>query len=389
MSTAWKIEKAKVSDVDELLKLYFLIYQNNYPLAICSDRVVMTAALLNVNTHWYMIRDPKTKAIIASTVFETDALYDIGKLTGVVVHPDFRKQDLASKMIALGTSELLLPRGKLRSIYTTTRTVSKGPQIMCLKNGFLPLGIFPNAHKIEQFETLTLMAKYGEGVLESKEPFCAVPEKIAPILRIFQENIGRKQPIEVITNAALPPRPIENSVEQLTFELIQAKHHVMRRFNEQYKDPYDRFFPFHEPNMLMASTNGELEIFAYINKADGYVAIVALNKPIHELHRKLLPLLYQLRDIGVSYIEILIDLQYTASLVTLLDAQFLPSAIYPAMCKIEGKVSDFALMTRTLEPLNFRGMQIEGGFKSFVDLYVHLWKGMYLETLEVFDEYKP
>ena len=155
---------AQVNDAEELLRLYYLIYHDSHPLPICSNRKVMTAALADPNTHWYVIRDTKTNAIIASTIFETDPVYLIGKLTGVVVHPDFRRQSLASKLIAKGTDDLLRPKGNIRSIYTTTRTTSRGPQIMCLDNGFLPLGIFPNAHKLVEYETLTLMAKYGEGV---------------------------------------------------------------------------------------------------------------------------------------------------------------------------------------------------------------------------------
>ncbi len=81
-------------------------------------------------------------------------------------------------------------------------------------------------------------------------------------------------------------------------------------------------------------------------------------------------------------------MQFTASLYALAEAQFLPSAIYPAMYEIDHKVSDFVVMSRTLEPLNFRGMRIEGGFKPYVDLYVKQWKDMYLETLEVFDDYE-
>lgn len=381
------IEKAKVSDVDELMKLYFLIYQNNYPLAICSDREVMAATIVDPNTHWYITREPKTHAIIASTVFETDPLYLIGKLTGVVVHPDYRKRDIASHMIARGTSELLLPLGPMRSIYTTTRTISRGPQIMCLKNGFIPLGIFPNAHKIQEFETLTLMAKYGDGVLQSKPPFPAVPEKIVPMLRVFQENNHIDQPIAVCPPIQDRKKRVEPH-EQLAFELITAPHYVLRRFNQMYTDPYDRFFPFHKPNILMTSTNGEVEIFGYINAADGHLAIVVLNQPIYRLGSRLRPLLHQLRGIGVSYIEVLIGMQFTASLYALAEAQFLPSAIYPAMYEIDHKVSDFVVMSRTLEPLNFRGMRIEGGFKPYVDLYVKQWKDMYLETLEVFDDYE-
>lgn len=138
----------------------------------------------------------------------------------------------------------------------------------------------------------------------------------------------------------------------------------------------------------MASTNGEVEIYGYLNMADGHLAIISLNKSLYELGHQMRPLLNKLRDIGVSYMEILIGLQFSQSLNALLEAKFLPSAIYPAMYEIDGVTTDLVVMTRTLEPLNFTGIQIEAGFKPYVDVYVKLWKMMYLETLEVFDDFK-
>jgi hypothetical protein len=382
----FKIGRASVGDVDELLRLYYLIYHDSYPLPICSNRKAMTTALEDANTYWYVTREVSGNAIIASTIFETDPAYLIGKLTGVVVHPLFRRLDLASKMIAKGTADLLIPNGNIRSIYTTTRTTSRGPQAMCLTNGFLPLGIFPNAHKLFEFETLTLLAKFGDGVLEARKTFAPVPERIAPLIEIFQESVCLSDPVAIVP-AETPSTVHSPEQESYEFEVIRAPEYVLRRFNEIYTDPYDRFFPFHKPNLLVSSTCGDLEIFGYLNKADGYLAIVALNKPLFELGHRMRPLLNQLRDIGVSYIELLMGLQFTASLNALMDAKFLPSAIYPAMYERDGKINDFVVMTRTLEPLNFSGMQIEAGFKPYVDLYVKLWKSMYLETLEVFDDF--
>jgi hypothetical protein len=45
---------------------------------------------------------------------------------------------------------------------------------------------------------------------------------------------------------------------------------------------------------------------------------------------------------------------------------------------------DYIIMSRSMEPLDFRGMAIDSSFKPFVDQYVDLWKKMYLDTLEIF-----
>jgi hypothetical protein len=63
--------------------------------------------------------------------------------------------------------------------------------------------------------------------------------------------------------------------------------------------------------------------------------------------------------------------------------------VYPAMQEgQDGKLVDFVIMSRTLKPLDFRGMAIDQGFKPFIDQYVDLWKGMHLDVLDVFNDYR-
>ena len=94
----------------------------------------------------------------------------------------------------------------------------------------------------------------------------------------------------------------------------------------------------------------------------------------------------QLSDYGVSYIELMTTVDNILGLETLLDVNFLPSAIYPAMVQEGDKITDMVLMSRSMEPLNFRGMHLEKSFRPYIDQYVKLWKTMHLEVLGVFDE---
>ena len=58
------------------------------------------------------------------------------------------------------------------------------------------------------------------------------------------------------------------------------------------------------------------------------------------------------------------------------------------MREVRGRMQDFVLMSRTLEPLNFHGMSVATSFKPYVDQYLDLWKDMHLNTLEIFNEYR-
>jgi len=219
--------------------------------------------------------------------------------------------------------------------------------------------------------------------MANREEVKIIPKAIAPFYEILQKQLKLSCAPEI------KEMEIKNTTEvELDFELVFAPEYVKKRFFEKFTDPYDRFYPFHVPNLLMAATNSDLEIYAYFSKKDGYCTIVALTEPCWKLTNRLKDLLHQLRQLGVSYIELLMGAQHTESLEALIQSQFLPSAFYPAMLETrDGKLQDFVLMTRTMEPLNFREMKIEKSFKPFVDQYLDQWKQMHLDVLGVFHDY--
>lgn len=376
-----EISRARPEDVDELLKLYFIVYGSSYPISLGSDRTTMEHAISSRDYLWFVARDQGGRRIASSLVFEVDSLNRIAKATAMVTHPNYQKQGIASKLVQAGCEELLSSSGPVNSIYTTTRTTSVGPQLVFLNSGFKPLGIFPNAHRLREYETLTLFARYKPGALDRRTPVEEVPEKLLPILSAAQKCMGIPMP----QRASAPQEfaPPEGAAPE--FEFIFAPEYVRRRFETSYPDPYDRFYPFHVPNLLIASKDGEIEIYAYFSRKDCYCTVIGINVPIYTLDGKLSNLLIPLREYGISYIEVLISLEYTKSLEALFRAKFLPSAVYPCMRDVE-KVQDFVLMSRTLEPLNFSNMEIHRAFKPYVEEYVKLWKNMHLETLEVYDD---
>jgi GNAT superfamily N-acetyltransferase len=373
---------AEDKDLQELLTLYFTIYGNNYPLSLGTDREVMKSILKNPDNLWLLSVDDTTQKIVASAVFEVETLHRIGRAEGLVVHPDFQRKGLASEMLEIGSRVLIQDAKKVNSIYTTTRTLSVGPQLAFLKDGYIPLGLFPNAHRLSNYETLTLMAKFNPEVLSRRQIVHEVPEALGPIIKCLGQFVTSNHPPPKLLKM-VKPTP---SGEKLEFDLIHAPHYVERLFLETFSDAFDRFYPFHKPNFLISAKNGEVNIFGYLSKRDGYCTLVATTQPTYTLAGRMRPLMLQLRDFGVAYLEILMAINNVLSLEALLDINFLPSAIYPAMLEYQGGLMDLVLMSRTMEPLNFRGIQIEKSFKPYIDQYVDLWKKMHLDVLGVFDD---
>lgn len=375
------IERAVVADVDEIITLYRLVYGKKYPISYGTDRDLLSRSIQDELSHLVLVaRDLEKKVITGALIVEIDSENKIGKLLGLVVHPTFQKNKIGNHLVEFAGDHFLEKGNVLNSLYATTRTNTVGPQRVFIKNHYLPLGIFPNAHRLSQYETVTLFAKFRKGLLEKRVPVKEVVPSLMPIYNILQNLVP-----DLSTPSAAEVVPVVPSItnEAWEFEIIRAPNYVYRKFMETFPDPRDRFFPFHTPNMLIADKQGRIEIFAYFSKRDGYCTLIKATRPIAELTGSLSSLYMQLDDIGVSYIEVLVNVKFTPTLTALMSGQFVPSAVYPAMREVDGKFEDYIVLSRTMEPLNFRGMSVISQFKPFIDLYVDTWKQVNLDSIEV------
>jgi len=381
----YQIDRARKEDIESLLSLYFSIYGDAYPLELGTNRRVMMETILSPDNLWLVSRDTAKNTIAGSVVISIDRFNKIGKVQGLATHPNYRGQGIAQDLIATGTNRILVEEKCVNSIYATSRTNAVGVQLVFLKNGFIPLGICPNAHKLKEYETLTLFAKFQKNILSERKTRSFVPEKLAPIMQVLGNHLNTNEVIDTVKSK----KPVLAPACEIgtDFDVIFAPAYVKRKFNNTFTDAYDRFYPFHEPNTLIASEDGELEVYANINKNDQYCAIISITDSFKNIPHYMKRLLATLQDYGASYVETIISTSNIESIEVLLDAQFLPSAVYPAMQERNGNHMDFVLMSRTMKPLNFKGMEIASDFKPYVDQYVDLWKKMHIDTLEIFNEY--
>lgn len=375
-----EIVYATLGDVPEILNLYRLVYGKKYPIKYGTDADLLKRAITGEGHMVLVTRELEKNVLTGALIVEIDTCNKIGKLVGLVVHPDYQKNKIGNELVVFASEFFLEKDDRLNSLYATTRTVTVGPQRVFIRNQYLPLGIFPNAHRLHKYETVTLFAKYRKGLLEQRMPCKEVSASLAPLYNIVKE---------LVPNMDVPEVQAERSAvnmegdENWEFEIIRAPNYVYRKFLERFPDPKERFFPFHSPNMLIADKKGRIEIFAYFSKRDGYCALIKATRPVSELNGGLTSLYMQLDDIGVSYLEVLVNVKRTPFIETLLAGQFVPSAIYPAMREMDGKFDDYVILSRTMEPLNFRGMAVISQFKPFIDQYVEAWKQVNLDTIEV------
>ena len=375
------IQKASIQDIDELLGLYVSIYGDDYPLEIGTNKKVMKSALLDPETFlWLVMRDNERGVIAGSVIFELDLEYRIGKVTGAAVNKTYQGHGIATKLIQYGTEIVLKQKNKVNSLYATSRTVNVASQAMLLNNGFAPLGIFPNARKIKTYETLTLVGMFNEGVLEKRAQVAMIPPPLKPIIEISNEVVGLENCVEE-TKAC--PIVDSNGEEDDHFEFIFAPSFVTKRFNEIFKDDKESiFYPFHKPNLIIASEKTDLEIYASFNKKDHYCVWITANERLSEHRGSFKQLMFSMKELGIFYVETLIRVDYYDTICFLLENRFIPSAIYPAMREEDGKMHDYVLMTRTMVPLDFSDASIHEKFKPYVNQYAKQWLHTNLSIVE-------
>lgn len=379
---------ATTLDIEELLGLYWSSYGDDYPLALGTDKRVMSSAINDPERfYWLIIREEESNTIAASCIVEIDRNDKIGKVTGVTVSKNYRGHGLAKDIIGEACSEVLDRREWVKSLYATSRTVSVASQTMLLANGFIPLGLFPNARKIRSYESLTLMGRFSKQALDNRAPVEILPSALLPIYEILDERIGVKSKLGTVADCPeVLKGPLASSEERMRseYEFIFAPKFVQKRFDETFKGSCeDTFYPFHKPNLLISNQDRDIELFASFSKKDHYCVIMAANHSISSLGSEIKDLIFAMKEIGIYYIETLVRVDHFNAICFLTHNRFLPSALYPAMREVDGKMHDYVLLTRTMVPLDFSELHIHHSFRPYLDQYTKMWIEENLKSFEV------
>ncbi|AOR36653.1 GNAT family N-acetyltransferase [Streptomyces fodineus] len=371
------LSPASVQDIAELRQLYFEVYGHGYPVPLGSDPVVMRRLITDGTAHWLTART-HAGDLVGSAVVLTEPGGRIGKLVGLAVHPGHRGGGLASRLTGAVCDEAFAT-GRLDSVYATVRLVTEGPQQVVVRNGFRPLGLLPNAVEVEGCETLALFARYADGVLERREPVASVPERLSALLSAASRGVG----IDYTRTRPAPCRGAAAAAGAEPIELIAAPAFVRRRFLELFPAADDRFFPLHTPNAVLVAADGRFEAYADLDAVAGSCALVAVHPRPAAVAGALEALIASVARAGADYVEALLPLADTEALEVFLASGFVPSAVYPAMRRIQDRLHDYVVLSRTSRQIDFRTTAVSPLLQPYLGAYLSAWTTTYLPLHEV------
>lgn len=371
----FRVRTANINDLVQIYQLYTKAYGGTYPDPIFSDMSLLKRVIKEENRFVFVAVDEKDD-IIASLLFLYDPLNFLAKATGGVVDPYYRGQNITQKLIKHGIDFLEKSGSRLDIIYVTTRTIHKAAQVLTQNMGFKQLGVFPNVHKTNEYETHALAALYFHDSLKKRFVDFEQHPKVLPLFNIVRDNID----LPAMEKSTIwPKKNFYGEVPDL--EIIEAEKFIQLR-SKKLKDDHEidlAFFPFHTPNILITSPTQSIEVFAFVNEVDKHCVITGCKIDREVSFTDLFMSVGQiLRDRGIRYIEIIIRANRLNIIEKIINARYLPCAYVPAFQLQEDKRYDYVVFSKPFEILDFNNLQLTGASQVYLRNYIKLWEETFL-----------
>lgn len=362
-----RLRLATAEDATAISVLYQLIYGGNYTNRLMRDTALLKSFLENPANVWVVAE--ANGQIVGSVVYECDVAHRLSRAFGGAVLPAFRGHQILEKAMVFAQEHLTNTLGAVDVIYATTRTSTPAPQIVTEHLGYKKLGVFPNVHKTDVYETHCLTAFFTtEALWDRHQDF-----RLHPSILNLYEIVRTECTLARLSPATEADLALDVYPDKIQLELIQAGRFARHRFEAQRDQELlqAHFYPFHSPNIVICSPCQTVEMFIYKAETDNHCTIMGVKKPrSYDFTDILEQCVKLLNDLGVRYIEILVRADKVKTLERVLRARFLPCAYFPAFQLMDGKRYDFVVLSRTFEILDFKYLKLAGKNRIFLDEFV-------------------
>jgi hypothetical protein len=384
VSESYTIRTAQPADAEKISLLYHKVYNGKYSDPLMRDTGLLIKFISNRDTVWIVAEI--NQEIVCSVVYEVDSANHLAKTFGGVVAPEHRGANLLEKSMTFGSKLLgANPEMAVEVIYATTRTATVAAQMVTKKLGYLQLGIFPNVHRTTLYETHGLVARFNPGTLKKRHTDFLLHPTVEELFEIVRHEC-KLEPLNIasLEQVEKARAPLTRNLSDYPLEIVDAPKYVIHRFRNLVNAGQIayHFYPFHEPNLMIASPADEVQVFLHKAPGEQYCTIVALRKPEGLSKQKILEAVCNLlRDIGVRYIETIVRADRLATVNAVINAGFIPCAYFPAFQVHGDNRYDYVVLSRTFEILDFKNIQLEGANKAYLLHYFSKWKSTLLDVL--------
>jgi RimJ/RimL family protein N-acetyltransferase len=371
----YSVKLATGKDIFQISQLYFDAYQGLYPDLLMKDYNLMREFIQSDAGFWFLAED-ESGTVIASVLAAYDPENLIAKAFGAVVRNEYRAQGIMEELLSFGINYLRKYTGGVDIIYSTTRTVNEAAQTLTEKLGFKKLGIFPNAHRTNDYETHCLAAIITEEALAKRCDDYRLHHEMTSLYAVVATEV----PLPPLATV-VPEKPSKVLIEPGELEVIKSPKFVAYRYSVLRSEKLleFEFFPFHQPNLVVISPDQSIELFCHLSAVDGYCVIIGGKMPNNMNFTELfLQTNRLLRDSGARYIEVIVRADRPKILESILRAKFIPCGFFPAFQLVHDKRHDFVVLSRSFEIFDFQNVRLKGLNQVYLEEYFKAWKRMSL-----------
>jgi RimJ/RimL family protein N-acetyltransferase len=370
-----ELRLANESDIFQISQLYFDVYQGTYPDPLMKDFSLIKTFINSEEGFWFITKDEQG-TITGSVLASYDQENLIAKAFGAVVRSELRGQGIMEELLAFGINYLKTHTVGVDVIYSTTRTVNEAAQTLTEKLGFKKIGIFPNAHRTNDYETHCLVAIITPEALKKRFKNYKLHHQLESLYKIVDSEIGLGE-METI----VPEKPTKVLEAPGELEVLQSPKFVAYRYAslKKHRKLEFEFFPFHQPNLMIISPDQSIELFCHLSPVDGYCVIIGGKMPGHLNFAELfLSANRLLRNAGARYIEVIIRADRPKILESIMKAKFIPCGFFPAFQLVNNQRYDFLVLSRSFEVFDFQNVKLKGLNQVYLEEYFKAWKTMAL-----------
>lgn len=370
-----KFELATENDIFQISQLYFDVYQGAYPDPLMKDFNLIRTFIKSEAGFWFLARNEKSE-VKASVLAAYDQENFIAKAFGAVVSVEERGHGIMEDLLSFGIQYLREKTPGVDVIYSTTRTVNEAAQTLTEKLGFKKIGIFPNAHRTNDYETHCLAAIIYPEAIEKRNTDYMIHHEMESLYNIVAQEI----PLPPLASI-VPDKPTKSLSSPPELEVVKSPKFVAFRYSflKREKQLEFEFFPFHLPNLVLISPDQSVELFCHLSPIDGYCVIVGGKMPSNMNFTELfLAANKLLRDAGARYIEVIVRADRPKIVESIARAKFIPCGFFPAFQLIGTKRHDFLVFSRSFEIFDFQNVKLKGLNQVYLEEYYKAWKRMSL-----------
>lgn len=355
------LRRATPADAEAIWQLYNRVYNGHYTLPIVNVRAAREAALSDPDCLW-LVNEAEDGTLVGSVIFTVNPEERHAKVFAAVVESAYRRDNLMYQTLYAGVQLLMHETRTCDVIYATTRTRTMGPDQLLSKLGFISLGIFPNVHRLTEYETHGLKALFHPDAFEGRRRLPQLIPEVAGFYDIIRRSYDL-EPAEIV--------PVEGKLHLNIVRGPQVAEEYARCREEG--SLLTDFFPFHPPTHLLTSDRGHVKAFLNYEGKDGHGVLVALQaarESVQHMEHIFNVVYGAARTLGIDYMELLVSAYEPKQQRAALSAKFLPCAYFPSMRQVGPTREDYLVFARSSLPLDFSHVQLTPRDRHFLDAYL-------------------